>query len=302
MINDCGFENNETKIGETITKKKTKFSSPTLHTKYVDDLTILEAINLKEALIPNPGRPLPDSYHARLGLKLDESKSKVYDQIMKTENYAHENDMKLNTAKCKIIVFNPTVTYDFVPELQVEGNSIETMEEMKLLGLTLSDDLKWRANTDVMVGKGYKRLWMIRRLKTHGANLDDLKDVFIKQIRSVLEFGTPVWNCGLTKAESLDIERVQKAFLHIALGNDYKCYENALKKSNLESLEQRRTQLCTTFAKKALKHPKHQAWFQPNHGVPDTRSTKPNLKIPLHRLARYRDSPIPYLTNLLNSQ
>ena len=56
LINDCGFEKNETKIGETITK-------------YVDDLTILEAINLKEALVRNPIRPLPYKYHARLGLK-----------------------------------------------------------------------------------------------------------------------------------------------------------------------------------------------------------------------------------------
>ena len=214
-----------------------KFSSPTLHTKYVDDLTILEAINLKEALVPNPIRPLPDTYHARLGLKLDATKSKVYDQIRKTQDYAQENDMKLNVAKCKFMIFNPTVNHDFLPELDIEGNSLETREEMKLLGLVVSNDLKWKSNTDEMVTKGYKRLWMIRRLKNHGARLDDLKDVFIKQIRSVLEFGTPVWNSGLTKADSLDIERVQKAFLHIALGDDYHGYAEALNKSNLELLE-----------------------------------------------------------------
>ena len=53
---------------------------------------------------------------------------------------------------------------------------------------TLTNDLKWHANTEAMVKKAYSRLWMIRRLKKHGANLIDLKDVFLKQIRSILEF------------------------------------------------------------------------------------------------------------------
>ena len=65
------------------------------------------------------------------------------------------------------------------------------MEEMKLLGLTLTNDLKWHANTEAMVKKAYSRLWMIQRLKKHGANLIDLKEIFLRQIRSILECGVP---------------------------------------------------------------------------------------------------------------
>ena len=191
MINDCGFEENQGNIGDAITKRKKKFNSPTLHTKYVDDLTLLEAMNLKEVLVPNQDRPLPDPYHARLGLKLDEHKSKVYDQIRNTEAYATENDMKLNVAKCKFMLFNPTHNYDFIPQLQIQGIDIETMEELKLLGLVLTNYLKWHANTEAMVKKAYSRLWMIRRLKKHGANLIDLKEIFLRQIRSILKCGVP---------------------------------------------------------------------------------------------------------------
>ena len=180
------------------------------------------------------------------------------------------------------------------------GKLVETSEEIKLLGLTVRSDLSWKSYTKQIVTKAYKRLWKIKRLKNYGANLNDLKEIFFKQIRTVLEFGAPVWNSGLTKAESMDIERVQKAFLHIALGNTYQSYKIALEIANMEPLEDRRTKLCTTFAKKCLKHPKHSAWFQHNVGAANTRSFKPNLKLPLHRLARFRDSPIPYLTNLLN--
>ena len=184
--------------------------------------------------------------------------------------------------------------------LEAEGKSIETVEKMKLLGLIITHDLKWRANTVEMVKKAYNRLWIIKRLKAHGASIADLLEVYNKQIRSILEFGVPVWNPSLTKEDSCEIERVQKAFLHIALGNDYLDYENALIKTNLEKLKDRRVSLCRTFAKKSFKHPKHKHWFQPSKDAPNTRSVKPPLKEPLSRLARYRNSPIPYLTRLLN--
>ena len=92
---------------------------------------------------------------------------------------------------------------------------------MKILGLVVQNDLKWRSNTEDMIRKAYKRMWMIKRLKGHGANLQDMLEVYIKQIRCVLEYGVPVWNSSVTKDESYDIERVQKSFLHIVLGSQY---------------------------------------------------------------------------------
>ena len=47
-------------------------------------------------------------------------------------------------------------------------------------------------------------------LKRQGASLDDLRDIYVKQVCSVLEFGVPVWSFGLTQEDALDIVRVQK--------------------------------------------------------------------------------------------
>ena len=71
-----------------------------------------------------------------------------------------------------------------------------------------------------------------------------LPDVYIKQIRSVLEFGVPVWNSGHTKDEVDDIERVQKSYLQIVLGSKYDNYENALGLASIKSLQCRRYTLC----------------------------------------------------------
>ena len=191
--------------------------------------------------------------------------------------------MKLNVDKCKFMIFNHTVNYDFVPNIESEGNQIETMEDMRLLGLTIRNDLKWKSNTNEMVRKGYKRQWMMKRLKYHGANLEDLIEVYTKQIRGILGFGVPVWNGGLTKSESYDIERVQKAFLHNALGPEYQTHDSA-RKTKFATLESRGLQLCVKVAKRCTKHPKHKAWFKPNENIPQTRSAKPNMKELLYNL------------------
>ena len=65
--------------------------------------------------------------------------------------------MKLNLKNTKFMLFNPTINYDFVPNLTVEGVDIETLEEMKLLGLTLRNDLSWKSNTEKMISRAYKK-------------------------------------------------------------------------------------------------------------------------------------------------
>ena len=129
----------------------------------------------------------------------------------------------------------------------------------------------------------------------------DLVDIYTKQVRSILEFGVPVWNSGLTQEEVSDLERVQKSFLYVALGSDYVNYKSALVKANLDTLVNRRLKLCQKFALKSAKHPKHSNWFVKSDQGPNTRSIKEKYKTANYRLTRTRKGPIPYLTKLLNT-
>ena len=87
--------------------------------------------------------------------------------------------MKINSEKTIFMLFNPTEKFDFIPEYEMNGNDIETIEEMKILGLVLQNDLKWNSNTRHITKKAYKRLWIIQRLKTAGASHYDLVDEYI---------------------------------------------------------------------------------------------------------------------------
>ena len=104
------------------------------------------------------------------------------------------------------MLFNPTMKLDFVPTLTLDSISLETLDEMKLLGLTIRSDLSWKSNTTNLILRAYKKLWTIKRLKSQGAELKDLVNIYVKQNRSILEFGVPVWKTGITQAEVIDIE------------------------------------------------------------------------------------------------
>ena len=83
------------------------------------------------------------------------------------------------------------------------------------------------------------------------------------------------------------------------LGKNYSSYTIALKILGLEQLEVRRVRLCLSFALKAEKHPKFQKWFVPNLKTYNTRN-KTKYKEIHAKHARYMQSPLAYLTKLLN--
>ena len=235
---------------------------PAEHWKYVDDLTIAEALNLKNQLEIDPNKVWeePVNFHSRTKQILPPNQSEVQDQLNRLHEYAIDNEMKINIKKSKIMLFNAAKTRDFSPEMIIENQTLDVVEELKLLGVIITTDMKWHSNTDYITKKSYARLWLMRRLKLFGASQSELLDVYSKQIRSVLEFAAVVWHPGLTQNNISDIERVQKSALAIILGKDYTSYENALILLNLEKLTTRREKLCLNFARKTAKI--HSHWYK----------------------------------------
>ena len=158
------------------------------------------------------------------------------------------------------------------------------------------------SNTKLIIAKCYKRIWMLRNLKKFGASEINLVEVYYQQVRSITEMACPVWNAGITQQEVRELERIQKVALAVIRGDKHTTYKEALEHFKLGTIESRREKLCLDFALKALKNPKFCSWFKPNHGT-KTRSGQcmKALKEVITRKSRYRKSPIPYLTIILNT-
>ena len=95
---------------------------------------------------------------------------------------------------------------------------------------------------------------------------------------------------------------VQKPTCAIILGISNNGYHDALEELQIKSLKDRRNDLCLSFAKKAAKSDKYKLWFTRTEG-PNmlTRSEKTEYRKVPARTKRFRKSPIPFLTDLLNS-
>ena len=61
--------------------------------------------------------------------------------------------------------------------------------------------------------KAYKIVWILRRLKNLRASNNQLKDIYMKQVLSVLAQAVPLWQPSLPNYQKENIERVQKAAL-----------------------------------------------------------------------------------------
>ena len=133
-------------------------------------------------------------------------------------------------------------------------------------------------------------------MKEAGANRNELVDMYVKIVRSIVELAVPVWHSSLTMDEIHDIERVQKCALRVILGDEYQSYPCALKTCNLESLEMRRDKLCTKFALKAEKHAMYKNWFK----VRTYDRTRLKDKYEQVRARTERLKPISNLVNSLN--
>ena len=186
---------------------------------------------------------------------------KSQEYLEKIKDWTDQQKMILNQKKTKLMVFNFTEKYQFGTRLQLNGDNLEIVDRAKLLGVIITDDLKWEANTESIVKRANMRMELLRKVASFGTNVEEKRNIYILFIRSVLEQSSVVWHSSLTKENEEDLERVQKSAVRIILGKDIKDYSDALAEANLDSLKDRREELCYKFAKKCIKSEKSKDMF-----------------------------------------
>ena len=174
-----------------------------------------------------------------------------------TALWARNNDMKLNAqktlelvlspAKKPAQVINPVVINgqhiaQVINPVVINGQHIAQVTSAKLLGVTLSVDLKWNTHIVNIVGKANQRVLMMCQLKKGSVSAAELIRIYISVIRPILEY---TCHSALTVKLSKDLARVQKRALRIVYGPGDYCQH--LERSGLPRLSDRRSELCRVF-------------------------------------------------------
>ena len=151
-----------------------------------------------------------------------------------------------------------------------------------------------------MVKKAYARMTLLHKLYSFNVATDDLVNIYILYIRSLVEQNVAVWSSTITQEEVEDIERVQKVAVRIILKDCFTSYTNALKYLSLDTLQVRRHSLCLRFAKQCLKNEKMSGMFPTNPGYNSKVRYSEKYQVKFAKNNRLKDSSIPYLQRLLN--
>ena len=132
--------------------------------------------------------------------------------------------MKLNSDKSNFMIFNFSKNSQFNTRLFMDGNKINQVTETCLLGVIISDNLKWHSNTASLVRRCYQRMIILRNLSSFHVPILELVNIYCLYIRSVAEQSSVVWSSSITSGEEYDLERIQKVALKIILGEYYVDY------------------------------------------------------------------------------
>jgi hypothetical protein len=173
------------------------------------------------------------------------------DKLQKDLNYIIQWSemwkMKLNVAKCKIISVVHKINnlaYDY----NINGITLERCKHIKDLGIIINDKLSWSMHVQSLVCKANRVMGLIKRTMGYNAAPDVNKQLYISLVRSLLEYGTPVWG-GMTVHDTVLIERIQRSATRYILSFPNLDYRERLMQLNIIPLTYRREylDLCLFF-------------------------------------------------------
>ena len=167
--------------------------------------------------------------------------SSLQEAVNHISSWSHSNHFQLNPTKCKeLIVCFQKIPPPYSP-ITIDGMQFQRVSSAKVLGVTISNDLKWNDHVDTITSKAARRLYLLSQLKRAGISSDDLLAFYYSVIRSVLEFSCQLFHRSLPKYLSDDIERIQRRAMRIIFPNLSYC--EALNKAGIPTLSERRESL-----------------------------------------------------------
>lgn len=117
----------------------------------------------------------------------------------KVIQWSLENRVQLNTEKCKEMRISFTKSQQEFEPILINGDTLEVVENVKLLGLNISSNLTWNIHINEIVKKASKRLYFFIQLKRANVARTDLGLFYSGCIRSIMDYVLPVLHYSLPR-------------------------------------------------------------------------------------------------------
>ena len=121
----------------------------------------------------------------------------------------------------------------------------------------MDDKLNWKQHVTNTIRSASYKIYMLRRLKSLGTPVDELKEIYISFILPKLMYVSPAWSSCLNKAHHHQLEKIKKHALSLILGPAYNDYKGALNMLNLLRLSVKHEEAPMKFGEDLLKYLTH---------------------------------------------
>lgn len=167
--------------------------------------------------------------------------------------WCEQNSLPLNISKCTVLTISrkrETIKFEYMM-----GNDVlKSVSEQKDLGIIFDSKYTFERHVSYIVNKANKTLGFLFRCGKLFRKIDTFIQIYNSLVRSVLEYGSVVWN-PFYQVYRTKIERVQKKFtrvLFFKFHKDYDDYSDRLRQLNIVSLQNRRLLLDEIFLNKVI--------------------------------------------------
>ena len=135
--------------------------------------------------------------------------SKIQESVDHTINWSTSNNLHLNLDKCKELQISFAKQSNQFQPLTIGEHRLKIVTECKLLGIIISDDLKWNGHIDNIVSRASKRIYFLVQLKRAKVEVNNLVKFYKTCIRSLLQYCCAVFHDSLPDYLHQRLERVQ---------------------------------------------------------------------------------------------
>ena len=135
--------------------------------------------------------------------------------------------MIISEKKTKAMIINFSKKKQFHTRLQLNNKNIEVVDSVKILGTVFNKELTWTENCSVIIRKVNARMQLLQKVLGFGATHKEMVELWKTYCRSVLEQSCIVWGSSLTEENKNYLERTQKTFTKLILGDKYTTYKEA---------------------------------------------------------------------------
>jgi len=150
-----------------------------------------------------------DSYVIVQGTDMNELKTCTEGVMSKHYEWLKSIGMICNRSKTELIVFGNNKL-----SVEVGGESIESKNTIKVLGILIDCDLRWTSQINRTVSKIRSLTFAMRYLRRH-LSIDEIRPIIHAHVISHMAYGAPIWHRRLTFRQRAQLRSVYFKILRL---------------------------------------------------------------------------------------